>query len=115
MFCSLSQALDRNGAPVSISVEIQDERGACGAGPWSHPLSTELLAGEHPGTCCLRFIDPYGDALFNQAQLPVLLAELRALGGRLREPGLAPVLRELLAFVQPAAGQVHVYVRFIGD
>lgn len=100
---------------MPITVEIQDARGQRIGEPWTNPLSTKLLAGDHAGTCCLRFIDPRGDTVFNQAQLPVLLAELRALGGRVRDAVLSPVLRELVAFVQPAFGKPHVYVRFIGD
>ena len=100
---------------MSISVQVEDGNGVRDGETWTHPRSTELLVGEHPGTCCLRFIDGRGDALFNQSQLPVLLAELRALGGRLPEPALAPVLRELVVFVLAAAGRARTYVRFVGD
>lgn len=30
-------------------------------------------------TVCLRFIDPYGDTVFNQQQIPVFISELQAL------------------------------------
>jgi len=36
-------------------------------------------------TVCLKFIDHYGDALFNQIQLPLLLAELEQATGALTE------------------------------
>ena len=100
---------------MSLSVQVETEDGERQGEPWRHARSSDLLVAEHPGTCCLRFIDPHGDTVFNQAQLPVLLAELRALSGRLPERELAPVLRELVAFVQAAAGRVHMYVRFVGD
>jgi hypothetical protein len=100
---------------VPINVQIEDERGHREGESWWHPRSTELLAGEHRGTCCLRFVDPYGDAVFNQAQIPVLLDELRALRGGLRDPGLRSVLDEVLAVVQRAQDRVHTYVRFVGD
>jgi hypothetical protein len=33
---------------------------------------------EWSNTVCLRFIDPYGDAVFNQLQIPTLVRELEA-------------------------------------
>ena len=42
-------------------------------------LSRALACSALEGTVCLRFIDPYGDALFNQIQLPFLLSELEVL------------------------------------
>ena len=35
------------------------------------------VVGYSPKSVCLRFIDPYGDATFNQLQLPLLLRELK--------------------------------------
>ncbi len=98
-----------------MSVEIQDERGLREAEAWWHPRSSELLADEHPGTCCLRFIDPYGDTTFNRSQLPVLLEELGYLRDRLTEPESIELLNDLLRFLQSAVNQVHTCVKFIGD
>jgi hypothetical protein len=64
---------------------------------------------------CLRYIDPAGDATFNQLQLPQLIQELEEAtaaqlhGSKLRENGLA-----VLEFVRGCAG-THTYVKFIGD
>ena len=49
--------------------EIPDPRGH-----FSWGLS---LQDDHT-TTCLRFIDPYGNTVFNEIQLPVLLSELEA-------------------------------------
>jgi hypothetical protein len=37
------------------------------------------------GTICLRFIDPVGNAFFNQLQIPVLIEELEALHDKVTE------------------------------
>jgi hypothetical protein len=71
--------------------------------------------GEHPGTCCLRFIDPYGDTIFNRSQIPVLLDELRVLSAREPDAELASILVEAAQFVERAVDQIHTYVRFVGD
>ena len=75
----------------------------------------QLLAFDVPDdSCCLRFIDPYGDTTFNGLHLPVLASELRAAAA-----GASQALRErveaLVAFVEAAGKEVHTYVKFIGD
>jgi hypothetical protein len=56
-------------------------------------------------TVCLRFIDPYGNALFNGLQLPVLQKELSELTSRLTEANLSESKRVYLerAAVWPRA------------
>ncbi len=100
---------------MPISVEIQDERGLRKGDAWWHARSSELLADEHLGTCCLRFIDAYGDTTFNRSQLPVLLEELRDLRDRQTVSESIELLNDLLRFLQSAVNQVHTYVKFIGD
>lgn len=100
---------------MPISVEIQNEQGLREGDAWWHVRSSELLVDDHPGTCCLRFIDPYGDTTFNQAQLPVLIDELHDLRNRVGDPKDVEVLDALLRFLESAVDQVHTYIKFIGD
>jgi hypothetical protein len=113
--CSSTSTLACINRSVSLSVQIEDERGVRDGEPWWRAGSTAAIVGEHPGTCCLRFIDPYGDTVFNQAQIPVLLSELRALGARAPRADVAALLDDLCAFIERAVDHVHTYVRFIGD
>jgi hypothetical protein len=64
---------------------------------------------------CLRFIDAFGDTYFNQAQLPVLLEELRAEHLHESEPEIKGHLEKLVRLVEKAQGRTHTYVRFCGD
>lgn len=112
---SLAGALASNTITMPISVQIEDERGLPEGEPWWHPRSTAAIVADRPGTCCLRFIDPYGNTTFNQAQLPVLLEELRALQSAHSDIELASVVGEACSYMEAALDQVHTYVRFIGD
>jgi hypothetical protein len=52
-------------------------------------------------TSCLRFIDPYGDTVFNGSQMPILLSELRSNASCLSDERLRSFReRELLKAVQ---------------
>ena len=70
---------------------------------------------ELDGTCCLRFIDAYGNTTFNQSQIPVLIGELESLLPKSKNPGARDSLESLLTFVRKAEGNVHTYIKFNGD
>ncbi len=102
---------------MGIDVRHETERGevtACISDP--RMLLPRLLANANlKCSICVRFIDPYGDAVFNQAQLPALAQELRgmlkvAADGEAREH-----LEAVIQLVEAAKGRVHTYVRFVGD
>ncbi len=80
-------------------------------------LTEKLLPDREDGSSpCLRFVDPFGDALFNQLQLPLLVAELekRLLHGSSKGDVKAHGEAILLA-VKAAVGEEHTYVRFSGE
>ncbi|CAN5339404.1 hypothetical protein BH09PAT4_BH09PAT4_09110 [soil metagenome] len=66
-------------------------------------------------TKCLQFIDPWGDALFNQGQIPVLLRELHAELPKVGQPEVRAHLEKVIRLVERTVDQTHTYVKFIGD
>ena len=66
-------------------------------------------------TKCLQFIDPWGDAVFNQSQVPHPLEELRAELPETREPEAKAHLEKIILLVERAVEQTHTYIKFIGD
>jgi len=81
-----------------------------------HDLVEEIVAAAiEAKTACLRFIDPYGDTVFNQFQITVFIEELKdvrldALSEEARQHRLK--IEELAA---KARGKVHTYLKFYGD
>lgn len=63
-----------------------------------------------PDSVCLRFVDPYGDTVFNQMQLPVLIDEVTAVAARCEHEHERELLRRLVAFLE-ASRDTHIYVR----
>lgn len=80
-------------------------------------LLKEFLPSESAALefACLRFVDPYGDTIFNSLQLPILLQELRALVSTPMEQPVAEHLGKAIALVANAQDHIHTYVRFVGD
>jgi hypothetical protein len=73
-----------------------------------------LNASDLSGSTCLRFIDPYGDTIFNQGQAAVLIEELRSVLVA-ADPISAAYINNVLRFANTASRSLHHYVRFIGD
>jgi hypothetical protein len=64
---------------------------------------------------CLRFVDPAGDTVFNQLQIPEVVHELERLSAKRRDPRVETHLRAVLEFVRQAVGKTHTYIKFYGD
>ena len=64
---------------------------------------------------CLRFINPWGDTVFNQAQVPELLSELEHSAATKTDPETKAHLEQVCRLVAAAKGEAHTYVKFIGD
>jgi hypothetical protein len=63
----------------------------------------------------LRYVDAWGDTVFNQAQIPKLIAELRDEVNHQREAETRSHLEKVIRLVERAAGHVHTYIKFVGD
>jgi hypothetical protein len=102
---------------VGINVRVESERGELLAQVLDpYGLTACLLVREGDlQSVCLRFVDPYGDAVFNQLQLPSLADELR----RQRDAADDLAVREhadaILHLVESAVDKGHTYIRFVGD
>ncbi len=68
-----------------------------------------------PSSVCLRFIDAWGDTVFNQAQIPILLCELRLSEQSQADPEIKAHLTKIIQLVERAVERTHTYIKFSGD
>jgi hypothetical protein len=97
-----------------IKVFRENECGARLAAFEPNGIDLRIVEAANDITSCLRFIDPYGDLVINQLQLPVLIRELQDLQERSVETDFRANIGRLIRFLE-ASTDVHVYVRFLGD
>jgi hypothetical protein len=64
--------------------------------------------------CCLRFVDWYGDTVFNHLQMGTLLEELARLSEE-APPDAKELLEEIAQLAETCQRRTHVYLAFIGD
>lgn len=84
----------------------------------SRQVLTRLATSRWPkltSSVCLRFVVPWGDAVFNQAQNSDLLNELSAEVREARDPEVRDQLEKIIRLVELARNETHTYIKFIGD
>jgi hypothetical protein len=63
----------------------------------------------------IQYIDPYGNTVFNQLQIPALLDELSRLKGHAESDDERAFLKAVIDLVERTKDRVHTYVKFYGD
>ncbi len=102
---------------MGINVRTETERGEK-LSEWEDPRDRTkalLPAFSDSSSYCLRFVDRFGDAVFNQLQIPMLVSEIRRQLKRIEDPSTRNHGEAILRLVESVEGKVHIYVRFLGD
>jgi hypothetical protein len=63
----------------------------------------------------LRFVDPYGDTLFNRLQIPLVLSELQLLKKSLENQEQQALVQQIESLCTICLDEPHRYLKFIGD
>jgi hypothetical protein len=71
--------------------------------------------GAFSGTHLLRYLVPWGDAVFNQAQASDLANDIRLVKNGNAGTPLFQLLSEIEPLVEKLSGETHLYLWFIGD
>jgi len=64
---------------------------------------------------CVRFIDPYGNTVFNPLQAKVMIDEWDRLKESFSEKDAEILWTDVRSLIVHCANEVHVYLWFIGD
>ena len=101
---------------MGIDVEWRDESGKVLAQILDARslLQSALADASLQSTQFLRFIDAYGDATFNQLQLPGLISEFKGVA-RSCTAEAALHMSSISKLLARASSEAHTYVTFVGD
>jgi hypothetical protein len=61
----------------------------------------------------LKYVDPYGDVVFNSLQMPDLIVDLEKLARLL--PTKSVGIQDAVDLVKRSKNLVHTYIRIVGD
>jgi len=101
---------------MGINVHLRTESGET-LGSCLDPLGLipKLLSRfDLTATACLRFVDPYGDTVFNHLQTPVLLAEIAGIRSKLDTQTRA-LIDTIIPLAERCESGSHLYLHFAGD
>jgi hypothetical protein len=102
---------------VGLAIQLEDERGNeidSVADP-KNLLARILPAAGAESYPMLASIDPYGDTTFNRVQMPRFLAEWSIIAAKAQSPEESALVLEIANMACRCAGEVHLYLKFIGD
>jgi hypothetical protein len=81
----------------------------------THLLDPVLPDAEEAEFQCVRFIDPYGDTVFNRLQMKQFLEEWEVLAKRVRGTETSKVFEEVRELARQCRAEPHSYLKFYGD
>lgn len=81
----------------------------------THLLDELLEKATVPNSCCLRFIDFYGDTVFNNLQMESFLAEWRSVEQLVRSEAERQLSDAVQSLAARCAREPHTYLKFSGD
>ena len=102
---------------MGINVVFRDEVGAALSSVLDPRmvLSRLLSRIDSTSSVCLRFVDPYGDAVFNYLQAVVLADELTQAEGHCETTEERRHIRRIRELAKKCASGRHTYLWFEGD
>ena len=101
---------------MGIAIRLEDEHGnVLETLDWPNWLDHLLPAYEDESFQCLRFVDPYGDTVFNRVQMPTFISELERVQQQADSDRERGRLVEVGRLAERCLREVHLYVRFFGD
>ncbi len=102
---------------MGINVRLESESGEAIAEVLDPHGRTKALVPNYSDSdsYCLRFVDRYGDAVFNQLQLPLLVSEVRRRHEIIQDRAIKQHAEDILKLLASTEAKVHTYVRFFGD
>ena len=102
---------------MGLRIRLEGERGKRYASvddPY-HLFRRLMKEGDVMHTCCLRFIDPYGNTVFNRIQMSQLLIELEGLHEFVKSTEQDELLSRIEELAQRCAREPHLYIKIYGD
>ena len=102
---------------MGLAVALEDELGKRIDGVEDPPniLHRLLPSSDETKFSCLRYIDWYGNTVFNRRQMLDLVEEIRSLANRVTDHEEIELLGRIVELALRGQSEPHLYLRFIGD
>jgi hypothetical protein len=65
--------------------------------------------------CCIKYIDRYGNTVFNRLQMNDLIDEMKALKEKSNNQEVNNLINKIVDLAEKCRGEPHLYLIFYGD
>jgi len=102
---------------MGLTIYLEGERGQVQASAEdpTNILHRILPSPEDSSFILLRFIDWYGDTVFNRLQMPTFIREWEQVIKKTNDETELALLRQVREMAERCGSQVHMYLKFDGD
>lgn len=100
--------------PVNVDLRAEDGR-SLGTAGGDGVIESLIPSGDEGSSGLLRYLDRYGDTVFNRLQAADLATELRARGGSLTNAADRESFERIATLAEHCASEIHCYLWFVGD
>jgi hypothetical protein len=101
--------------PLWVVLQTLDGKRLDEAAPPAVALNRVLPSFEDESFPMLRFIDPYGNTLFNTNQMFGFLSEWDRLIGAINDDEISKFMMRVRSMAERCQKNPHTFLRFIGD
>lgn len=78
-------------------------------------LAKCLLDIKNSNFCCIKYIDSYGDTVFNRLQMDDLIKDISIIKDNVKTKEFDELAEKIIGFAEKCKNEVHLYLKFYGD
>ena len=101
---------------MALTIALEDASGRTVKEVYdTHNVLLRLEREDGGDFICLRYIDPWGDTVFNTLQMKPFLAELERIMSHTKSEWELSVLQSILQLARKCDTEIGLYLKFYGD
>lgn len=102
---------------MGLTIALEDERGTRidGVDDPTNSLHRLLPSADDLNSPALRYVDWYGDTVFNRRQMDDVLNECRLLLKKAQDGSERELIDRIIALAEKCRDEPHLYLKFYGD
>ena len=99
-----------------FTIHLEDEFGGVIKEVFDKGLLREYIPeADDKNYCCVKYINRWGNTIFNELQMDDLIKELVIVTSESEDKEVKTLIDQIDNLTQLAKKDVHVYIKFIGD
>jgi hypothetical protein len=68
-----------------------------------------------PNYCCIKYIDKWGNTIFNRLQMDDFIREIKIITEKSKDDKVKALVDHIINLSEKCKNEVHTYIKFIGD